>query len=122
MEAAVDCQEKIAETAIEDDVQFAIAEAVYDVDHGIIVPILFVVGDCSEVLFDARVVGEGAEVDTAAGCSCCAKEVFMTNGKVEGAMTAHAQASDGAVGPVRDRGIMVIDIGDQFFYHKGLIT
>lgn len=121
MEVAVDGEEEVTGAAVEDDLQIAVAEVVGEGEHRIIIPVLFVFGDGSQILFYAPVVGEGAEVDATAGGACCAKQVFVPDGEIERAMAAHAKTGDGAMCSVRDGGVMGIDIGDELFAHKGFI-
>ena len=121
MEAAVDGEEEVAGAAVEDDLQIAVAEIVGEREHRVIIPVLFVFGDGSQLLFYAPIVGEGAEVDPTAGGACCAEQLFVPDGEIECAMAAHAKAGDGAMHSVGDGGVMGIDIGDELFTHKGFI-
>ena len=122
MEVAVDGDEEVAGAAVEDDLQVAVVEAVGEGVYCVLVPVVFVIGDGAEVFFDPPVVGEGTEVYAAAGGACCAEEVFMTDGEVERAVSAHAEAGDGAVRAVGDGGIVGVDILDELFGDEGLIA
>lgn len=122
MEAAVDGEEEVAGAAVEDDPQVAVVEIVDSGENSVRIPDLFVVADGSQVLFYAPIVGEGAEVDPTAGGACCAIQVFVPDGEIEGAVSAHAKTGDGAMRPVWDGGVMSIDVGDKLFAYEGFIT
>lgn len=78
VEATIDREEEIFDSAIDDEPEVMILQVVDKGDHGILIPIVFVFGDGSEILFDAPVVGEGTKVDTAAGRASCAVGVFVS--------------------------------------------
>lgn len=122
MEVAVDGEEKVTGAAVENDLQIAVAEIVDGGENSVGIPIISVLCDVSQILFYAPIVGEGAEVDPAAGGACCAEQVFVPDGKIKGAMSAHAEAGDGAMRSVGDGRIMGIDIGDKLFAYKGFIA
>lgn len=122
MEVAVDGEEEVTGAAVEDDLQVAVAEIVDGGDNSVGIPIISILCDVSQILFYAPVVGEGAEVDPTAGGARCAEQVFVPDGKIEGAMSAHAEAGDGAMRSVGDGRIMGVDVGDELFAHKGFIA
>lgn len=121
MEVAVDGEEEVTGAAVEDDLQIAVAEIIGESEHRVIIPVLFVFGDGSQILFYTPIVGEGAEVDSTAGGACCAEQIFVPYGEIEGAMSPHAKAGDGTMCSVGDGRIVGIDIGDELFAHKGFI-
>src|SRR5258708_12274449 len=122
VEVTVYLQEEIVHSAIEDDLKGAVLQSFHGMGHRIIVPVLLVAGQVSQVFFQVPVIGEGAKIHPAAGSSCRAEEILVTDAQVEPPMSSHAQARYGAMLPVGHCGIMTIDIGDQLFGHKGLIT
>src|ERR1700759_3755207 len=119
MQGAVDVEEEIVYAAVEDDLQITVFEIVGSMEHGVVLPHGFVRRVVSKVFFDIPVVGEGGEIYTAAGGACCAVKVFVMHGEIEGAMAAHAQARDGAMGAVGYCGIMTVDISDELFADEG---
>lgn len=80
MQGAVDGEEEVARAAVEDEPKVAIVEAVGGVHHRVCIPNGFVGAVIAEIFFDAPVVGEGPEVDAAAGGARRAEEVFMMHG------------------------------------------
>ncbi len=122
VEGTVHIQEEVVDAAIEDDLLVAVVKAVGDVDDSIFFPVVFVVGEGTQVFFDAPVVGEGADVDAAAGGAAGAEEIFVTEAQEEAAVAAHAKAGDGAVFAVGLGGIVAVDIGDEFFYDEGFVA
>ena len=82
MEVAVDGEEEVAGPAIEDDLQVAVAEIVDSGENGVSIPVVFVFVYISQILFYSPVIGEGAEVDPAAGGACCAEQVFVSDSEI----------------------------------------
>src|SRR6201989_329858 len=97
MQIAVDGEKEIVDAAVEYDLQVSVMETVCDVEYGVIVPVPLMIGDRTQVFFDTPVVGEGAEIDSAAGGAGCAKKIFVPDGKIKSAVSAHAEAGDGAM-------------------------
>jgi hypothetical protein len=121
MEIAVDGEEEVAGAAVEDDLQVAVAETVDGGDNSIGIPVISVFCDVSQVFFYTPIVGKRAEIHSATGGACRAEQVFVPDGKIEGAMSAHAEAGDGAMCSVGDGGVMSIDVWDKLFAYKGFI-
>src|SRR5258708_3392197 len=122
VEVTVYLQEEIVHSAIEDDLKGAVLQSFQGMGHRIFVPVLRGAGQAPQVFFQVPVIGEGAKIPPAAGSSCRAEEILVTDAQVEPPMSSHAQARYGAMLPVGHCGIMTIDIRDQLFGHKGLIT
>src|SRR6202012_1600581 len=100
MEAAVDGQEEVCDAAVDDQVKITVVEIVDGVEDGVIFPIVLMGGVVAEVFFYAPIFGEGREVDSAAGGSGCAEEIAVADREIEGAVSAHAEAGDGAMGVI----------------------
>jgi len=122
MKIPVYLQEEICDAAVDDEVEIAVVKIVSGMEDGVVLPIVFMGGVVAEVLFYSPILGKGGEVDTAAGGACCAEQIAVADGEIEGAVPAHAEAGDGTMRVVGAGGVVGVDIGDQFFCDKRFIT
>lgn len=122
MQAAVHSKEEVACAAVEDDPELTVLQVVGGVEDRVVLPGVLMRVVVAKVLFYAPVCGEGGEVDAAAGGAGRAEELAVTDGEVEGAVAAHAEAGDGAMGFIGFCGVVNIDIGDEFFCDEGLVA
>lgn len=122
MEAAIYGKEEVVYAAVEDQPQIAVVKIVHGVDDGMGLPAFLVGSVVTKVFFYSPVVWKRAEVHTAAGSACCAKQVAVADGQVEGAMSTHAEPGDGAVLLIALCRVVVVDIGDEFVGDKGFVA
>src|ERR1700683_5496256 len=89
VKVAVDGQKEVVYAAIEGDGQFPVLKAVHGGDDRVLFPVAPAAGAVAKVLLQSPVVLEGAEVNAAAGCTGCAKDVFVADTQVKSAVTSH---------------------------------
>ena len=112
MEVIIHFEKEITVTAIEDDSQLTILDAVDLRDCRMTVPDLLVVALASELFTHLPVIREGADIDSATRTTGCAKHILMTERQPHGSVSAHAQPCDGTTGTVFHCRIFGIDILD----------
>ena len=114
--------EEVACATIEDDGEVAILQEVELIDDGVVVPSFKVLVPVADVFLHVPVVGEGAYVEATAGASYGTKHVFVADGIPHGAMSAHAEACDGALATVGDGRQVCVDILYQLLGDEGLVA
>ena len=106
MESLVDGIEEIVISAVEDYVRVSRCQTVELVDDGVGVPHIGIFFIGSELFFHFPVVGEGANVYSAADATSGAENVGVAHREPQPAVAAHAESRDGTSASVGPGGVV----------------
>lgn len=115
-------EEEIIYSAIDDDGQVAVLQAVQLVDDRVVVPYFQVFIAFAEVVLHAPVVGEGTDVETSAGSACGTEHFLVTDSIPHCTVSAHAQARDGSLATVGDGIQVLVRVFNQFLGYEGFVA
>ncbi len=85
-------------------------------------PVLWVLFLAAKLVAHVPISGEGADVYASAGGTGCGEDVAVTDSVPHGAVSAHAEACDGACPTMGDGVVAVVYEGDEFLGDEGLVT
>ena len=114
MESLVDGIEEIVISAVEDYVRVSRCQTVELVDDGVGVPHIGIFFIGSELFFHFPVVGEGANVYSAADATSGAENVGVAHREPQPAVAAHAESRDGTSASVGPGGVVRVDVAGEF--------
>ena len=120
VEVQIHLIEEILITAVEDERQLAVPERSGLTDHRMRVPAFRIVFQFAQLFLHLPRVGERPDVHASRGRSCSPETVFVAQRYPQRAVTAHAQARDGAALARRNRQVAGVDPVGQFLRHEGL--
>ena len=90
VELTIDFVEEFFCPAVENDIECIGFQGVDDIDNGMLLPTLLVVGILPEAVRHMPDVGEGNDIYSATCGSGIGKQLWMAYGKPEGSMSSHA--------------------------------
>ena len=94
MEIVIYFKEEIAVTAIEDQCQIAILQAVYLIDNRMIIPDLLILAFLPQPIAHIPVIRERTDIDTAACTSRRTKNILVTERNPHRTMPSHAKTGN----------------------------
>ena len=121
VQALVHGIEEVARSAIEQDTDAGRLEAVQLVHHAEFFPTFGIFGLRTQFGFHVPTRGERLDVHSAAHRGAGSVEVQMAERQEESPLSPHRKSRDSAAFPRGDRAVILVDIGQQFARHVGLV-
>ena len=120
MEFPVDFQKEIFRSAVDDQGEISILDAVQLGHDRVGIPAALVFCFLTQVVAHSPAFWERTDVYTAAGTSGCSEQILVTEGQPHTSVSAHAESGDGPSLAVFDGGIAGVAPGGQLPGYKGI--